>query len=42
MKVLLRECVPRKLKFPFVEAGYECRSVAEARWKGKENASCSY
>jgi predicted nuclease of predicted toxin-antitoxin system len=37
MKLLLDECVPRKLKFAFIEAGYECSTVAEAGFAGKEN-----
>jgi len=35
MKVLLDECLPRKLKNSL--AGHECRSVPEEGWAGKKN-----
>jgi hypothetical protein len=35
MKVLLDECLPRKLKNHL--AGHECRTVPEAGWAGKKN-----
>src|SRR5258707_3220528 len=37
MRVLLDECVPRKLKFFFAEAGHDCQTVPEAGFSGKEN-----
>jgi predicted nuclease of predicted toxin-antitoxin system len=37
MRVLLDECVPRKLKFFFTEAGHECETVTDAGFSGKEN-----
>jgi hypothetical protein len=35
MKLLLDECVPRKLKESFL--GHDCRCVAEEGWAGKKN-----
>jgi predicted nuclease of predicted toxin-antitoxin system len=35
MKLLLDECLPKKLKHRFV--GHECRTVSEANLKGKLN-----
>lgn len=35
MKVLLDECLPRKLKHHL--AGHECFTVPEAGWAGKKN-----
>src|SRR5262249_7503087 len=37
MKLLLDECLPRKLKAAFSEAGHECLTVQEAGLTGKEN-----
>jgi predicted nuclease of predicted toxin-antitoxin system len=37
MRLLLDECVPRKLKFIFAEAGHECDTVTDAGFSGKEN-----
>jgi len=37
VKVLLDECVPRKLKFAFADAGHECRTASEAGFSGLEN-----
>ena len=37
MRVLLDECVPRKLKFFFIDAGHECQTVNDAGLRGKEN-----
>ena len=37
MKLLLDECLPRKLKFIFVDHGYQCYTVREAGFGGKEN-----
>lgn len=37
MKILIDECAPRALKiFPSSE-GYECLTVQEAGWSGKQN-----
>jgi predicted nuclease of predicted toxin-antitoxin system len=35
MRVLLDECIPRKLKTHL--SGHECRTVPEAGWAGKRN-----
>jgi hypothetical protein len=35
MKVLLDECLPRKLKYHM--PGHECETVPEAGWAGKRN-----
>jgi hypothetical protein len=35
MRVLLDECIPRKLKVHFVN--HDCRTVPEAGWAGKKN-----
>jgi hypothetical protein len=35
MKVLLDECIPRRIKNSFT--GHECRTVPEAGFAGKEN-----
>lgn len=37
MKLLLDECVPRKIKRLFAEAGHECETVRDAGLGGKEN-----
>jgi predicted nuclease of predicted toxin-antitoxin system len=37
MKILLDECVPRKVKFLFVAEGIFCETVRDAGWSGKEN-----
>src|SRR5258708_16118217 len=37
MKLLLDECLPRRTKYLFVEAGHECETVQEAGFSGKEN-----
>jgi predicted nuclease of predicted toxin-antitoxin system len=37
MKVLIDECAPRALKLALVAGGYECLTVQEAGWSGKEN-----
>jgi len=41
MKLLLDECVPRKLKFFFIDAGHECETVTDAGFKGKKMESYS-
>jgi hypothetical protein len=35
LRVLLDECLPRKLKRAFT--GYEAKTVAEAGWAGRKN-----
>jgi predicted nuclease of predicted toxin-antitoxin system len=37
MKLLLDECLPRRLKYFFTEAGHECETVRDAGFSGKEN-----
>ena len=37
MKILLDECVPRKIKFLFAAEGIFCETVRDAGWSGKEN-----
>jgi predicted nuclease of predicted toxin-antitoxin system len=37
MRVLLDECMPRKLKLLFTQAGHHCQTVNEAGFTGKEN-----
>jgi predicted nuclease of predicted toxin-antitoxin system len=37
MRVLLDECVPRKLKYVFLDAGHDCETVTEAGFSGKKN-----
>ena len=37
MKLLLDECLPRKLKFIFVNHGHDCVTAQEAGFSGKEN-----
>ncbi len=37
MKLLLDECLPRRIKYLFVEGGHECETVPEAGFSGKEN-----
>ena len=37
MRLLLDECVPRKIKFLFAAAGMLCETVRDAGWSGKEN-----
>ena len=37
MKLLLDECLPRRAKFFFAEAGHECETVRDAGFSGKEN-----
>lgn len=37
MKLLLDECVPRKVKFLFSAAGHDCETVHEAGFSGIEN-----
>ena len=37
MRLLVDECLPRKLKFLLAEGGHECETVQEAGFGGKEN-----
>jgi len=37
MRLLLDECLPRRAKFLFAEAGHECETVRDAGFSGKEN-----
>jgi predicted nuclease of predicted toxin-antitoxin system len=37
MRVLIDECAPRALKLALAAAGYDCTTVQEAGWSGKEN-----
>jgi predicted nuclease of predicted toxin-antitoxin system len=37
MKILLDECIPRKLKYVFLGAGHTCETVTEAGFSGKKN-----
>lgn len=37
MKLLLDECVPRKVKFLLAADGHECQTAGEAGLSGKEN-----
>jgi predicted nuclease of predicted toxin-antitoxin system len=37
MKLLLDECLPRKMKFLFSGSGHTCETVREAGFGGKEN-----
>ena len=37
MRLLFDECLPKKLVFMFSTQGYECRTVRDAGFEGKEN-----
>jgi predicted nuclease of predicted toxin-antitoxin system len=37
MRLLLDECVPRKVKFLLADGGHECETVRDAGFSGKEN-----
>jgi predicted nuclease of predicted toxin-antitoxin system len=37
MKVLIDECAPKALKIALVASGFDCTTVQEAGWSGKEN-----
>jgi predicted nuclease of predicted toxin-antitoxin system len=37
MRLLLDECVPRKIKSMFVAGGHECETVRDAGFGGKTN-----
>jgi predicted nuclease of predicted toxin-antitoxin system len=37
MRILIDECAPKALKAALVAGGYDCTTVQEAGWSGKEN-----
>jgi hypothetical protein len=37
MKVLIDECAPKALKIALAVSGFDCTTVQEAGWSGKEN-----
>lgn len=37
MRLLLDECLPRKLKSSFISAGHNCETVREVGWEGVTN-----
>jgi predicted nuclease of predicted toxin-antitoxin system len=37
MKVLIDECAPKALKVALAANGFDCTTVQEAGWSGKEN-----
>jgi predicted nuclease of predicted toxin-antitoxin system len=37
MRLLLDECLPRRAKYVFAEAGHECETVRDGGFSGKEN-----
>ena len=37
MKLLIDECLPRRIKFLFAEGGHECTTVPEAGFGSKRN-----
>ena len=37
MRLLIDECLPRRVKFLFAAAGHECETVRDAEFSGKEN-----
>jgi len=37
MRLLMDECVPRKMKFLFAKGGHECQTAGDAGLSGKEN-----
>src|SRR5215469_5750046 len=37
MKVLIDECAPKALKAALATGGFDCTTVQEAGWSGKEN-----
>jgi predicted nuclease of predicted toxin-antitoxin system len=37
MKVLIDECAPKALKVALAASGFDCTTVLEAGWSGKEN-----
>jgi hypothetical protein len=37
MKVLIDECAPKAMKVALAASGFDCTTVQEAGWSGKEN-----
>ena len=37
MRILLDECIPRKLKYAFLDAGHICQTVTETGLVGRKN-----
>jgi len=37
MKVLIDECAPKAMHVALVASGFDCKTVQEAGWSGKEN-----
>jgi predicted nuclease of predicted toxin-antitoxin system len=37
MRLLIDECIPRKVKFLFADGAHECETVRDAGFSGKEN-----
>ena len=37
MKVLIDECAPKVMKVELAASGFDCMTVEEAGWSGKEN-----
>ncbi len=37
MRLLIDECVPRKVKFLFADGGHECETVPDVGFSGKQN-----
>jgi len=37
MKVLIDECAPKALRVALAASGFDCTTVQEAGWSGKEN-----
>jgi predicted nuclease of predicted toxin-antitoxin system len=37
MRILIDECAPKAMKAGLVAGGYDCTTVQEAGWSGKEN-----
>ena len=37
MKVLIDECAPKVMKVELAASGFDCTTVEEAGWSGKEN-----
>jgi hypothetical protein len=37
MKVLIDECAPKAIKVALAASGFDCTTVQEAGWSGKEN-----
>jgi predicted nuclease of predicted toxin-antitoxin system len=39
MRLLLDECLPRRVKLLFAEGGHKCETVRDAGFSGKENGA---